>query len=331
MKPNYSCFLWCIVTSFTIHSTIFAQTDKKEVSPLSIGDNAPELKIDKWLKGGNFVPLEKGKVYLIDFWATWCVPCIAGMPHLSMLQAKYKSKGFEIIGVTNEDKFGNSLEKVQAFIKRKDTAMNYSVAWAPVSKKDSLQGIWLHPWMQQAGFENLPTAFLIDRMGKLVFMGEPLSIDSTLDAVINNRYDINSLKNDYEQGVKAEEVLSKFNAAIKASKIKEAVEYGRQILTNFNYVKPNTYLILGWQVSHITGEIDPGLLEIGSEAAIRAVKMTHFESPGFLDVLAAMYAAKKDYFNAIITEKLAISLSEGGMKENQLKNLQKYLSLSLEK
>ena len=140
MRPNYPRFLLCIVTSFIINQTIFGQIDKNEAVQLSIGNNIPELKIDKWVKGGGFVPLEKGKIYLIDFWATWCVPCIAAMPHLSMLQAKYNSKGFEVIGVTSEDKFGNSLEKVQQFVKRKDSSINYNVAWAPVSKKDSASG-----------------------------------------------------------------------------------------------------------------------------------------------------------------------------------------------
>ncbi|MNE41173.1 Thiol-disulfide oxidoreductase ResA [compost metagenome] len=46
----------------------------------------------------------KGKVVLIDFWASWCVPCIKSMPHLKELQAKYKDKGFEIIGVSIDNK-----------------------------------------------------------------------------------------------------------------------------------------------------------------------------------------------------------------------------------
>lgn len=49
---------------------------------LKAGDPAPPLKIEKWLKSGPIERFEKGKVYVLEFWATWCPPCIASMPHL---------------------------------------------------------------------------------------------------------------------------------------------------------------------------------------------------------------------------------------------------------
>ncbi len=45
----------------------------------------------------------KGKYVLIDFWASWCGPCRKGNPHLKSLYAKYKEKGFEIIGISDDD------------------------------------------------------------------------------------------------------------------------------------------------------------------------------------------------------------------------------------
>lgn len=48
------------------------------------------------------VHFQKGNVYVVEFWATWCQPCIAGMPHLSRLQEKYAKDGVFIISVTNE-------------------------------------------------------------------------------------------------------------------------------------------------------------------------------------------------------------------------------------
>jgi thiol-disulfide isomerase/thioredoxin len=147
IKPyvmKYLYFLLCIGVLISTSQTTFAQ------SALSIGDDAPEFKIEQWIKNGGFTPLQKGKVYLVDLWATWCVPCVAGMPHLSQLQKKYKAKGLEVIGITSEDKYGNTLENVKSFVAKKDTLMSYNIAWVPVSVKDSEQGIWLHPWMQKS-------------------------------------------------------------------------------------------------------------------------------------------------------------------------------------
>jgi len=327
MKPCYYIVFCAIGIILSLNCK--GQQVKTPSDVLSVGDAAPELRVEKWIRKGGFIPFEKDKVYLVDLWATWCVPCIAGMPHLTQLQKKYKAKGLEVIGITSEDKYGNTLENVMNFVAKRDTAMNYNIAWLPVSTKDSVEGIWLHPWMIKSGSGNLPTAFLVDRQGKIVFIGDPFTIDGTLDQVMNNHYDIDHLKANYLSGINAEKILSQFNSAIKTGNLKEAIVFGMQILNDFSYVKPNTYLVLGWQVSHMEGEIDPGLLQIAYDAIIRGIKLTQFNSPAFFDVLAGIFAAKKDLPSAVITEKLAVSLSEGEMKKNQSKNLEKYLSMAL--
>ena len=65
---------------------------------LKVGDAAPELKATKWLQGDEVKSFEKDKVYVVEFWATWCGPCIVMMPHLSELQQEYKS----IVGPSGE-------------------------------------------------------------------------------------------------------------------------------------------------------------------------------------------------------------------------------------
>ncbi len=63
-----------------------------QTASLSIGDPAPSIKVRKWIKGTPVTAFEKGRVYVVEFWATWCGPCIRGMPHLSELARKYKDK-----------------------------------------------------------------------------------------------------------------------------------------------------------------------------------------------------------------------------------------------
>lgn len=82
-----------------------AEVVTEKVYPDSlIGEPAPELSILKWFNG-TFPGLynSKGKVIMLDFWATWCAPCKKTFPDLAILQEKYADQGFQIIGLTRTD------------------------------------------------------------------------------------------------------------------------------------------------------------------------------------------------------------------------------------
>ena len=70
-------------------------------TPLFIGDKAPAVTVDHWVKGDAWDGFDDGQVYVMEFWATWCGPCISSMPHLSGLQDEYGDK-VQIIGVSSE-------------------------------------------------------------------------------------------------------------------------------------------------------------------------------------------------------------------------------------
>ncbi len=321
MKIKSIIFCTALALSLALQPVI-AQRD----SIWGVGDQAPEFKVEKWLKGGGFNSLQKGKVYLIDLWATWCVPCIAGMPHLSMLQQKYKGRGLEVIGISCNDPYGNTAAKVAAFVKTRQDIMNYNIAWVPESSKEKLTGIFVHPWMQKAGTMNLPTAFLIDKTGRIAYIGDPHTVDKVLDAVMAGTHDLVKLRADYLSGLAAEKKCELFEKVLKENDYDKAAALGKQILNDYPFVKVNTLLIIGAAIGTIarTKTIDTVLLNIGLTASQRGVIETKFESPGFLSTLASLYAAKKDYVQAVITQSLAISVSEGGMRDNQVKELQQY-------
>ena len=104
----------------------------------------------------------KGKVILIDFWGSWCVPCRMSHPALKKLYDKYKSKGFEIIGIANE--LANST---------RDKAKQ-DIAWRKAIKEDGLK--WLQVMYDPAimdlvkefDINGYPTKFLVDQNGKFV-------------------------------------------------------------------------------------------------------------------------------------------------------------------
>ncbi len=92
----------------------------------------------------------KGKVVLLDFWATWCAPCREAIPHLIDLRKTYQKKGVEVIGM-NVDK--GDVETVRRFVKSMDIPYPITVAPEEVSRS--------------YGVTALPTTILIDKEGRI--------------------------------------------------------------------------------------------------------------------------------------------------------------------
>jgi peroxiredoxin len=94
----------------------------------------------------------KGKVVVLDFWATWCPPCRAEIPDFIVLENKYSDKGLAVIGVSVDQA---SLKTVKAFAEK--NGINYPVVLADNKIVDAFGGI-----------DGLPTTFIIDRNGNIV-------------------------------------------------------------------------------------------------------------------------------------------------------------------
>ena len=93
----------------------------------------------------------QGKIVVVDFWATWCVPCIGEIPGYIKLQEKYGKDGLVIVGISLDEK---GPEQVKSFVKAK--GMNYQV----VMGSEEVQQLF-------GGLDSIPTTFLIDRTGMI--------------------------------------------------------------------------------------------------------------------------------------------------------------------
>src|ERR671913_511304 len=75
-----------------------AQIPGHEVT-LRVGDPAPPLEVERWVKGAPIDRFERGTVYVLEFWATWCTTCISEIPHVTELAKKYRDQGVVVIGL----------------------------------------------------------------------------------------------------------------------------------------------------------------------------------------------------------------------------------------
>jgi thiol-disulfide isomerase/thioredoxin len=124
-----------------------------------LGDAPPEVEAADWLNADTPQSLAglKGSVVLIEFWATWCGPCVAGIPHLNELQSKYRDQGLRILSFTDQDR-----ETVDSFQQKTKAPIEYTVGLGSrLSKAYGVTGI--------------PHAFVVARDGKLLWHGHPAS------------------------------------------------------------------------------------------------------------------------------------------------------------
>ncbi|NDI17883.1 MAG: TlpA family protein disulfide reductase [Verrucomicrobia bacterium] len=148
MKLSFA-FVLMWVWTVPMGSDLFARTEKSMV-----GQALPKLSV-QWL---DKKPETEGKPMIVEFWATWCPPCRSSIPHLNEIYAKYKDKGLQIVGITDEDR-----AKIKKF--EKEVPIEYAVAL-------DANGKYAKPF----GIQGIPHAVLVDKTGKVVWEGHPMSL-----------------------------------------------------------------------------------------------------------------------------------------------------------
>lgn len=122
--------------------------------PIIVGEEAPLIE-DVTPEGTKYgLKAMRGKVVLVDFWASWCGPCRRANPHVVELYHKYKDKGFDVIGVSLDQAKDKWVKAIQ----------DDRLEWHHVS---DLAG-WQSRWARAYGVSAIPHALLLDREGRVI-------------------------------------------------------------------------------------------------------------------------------------------------------------------
>ena len=185
---------------------------------LTVGDDAPKLAQGKYVQGEAVSEFEKGKVYVVEMWATWCGPCIAAIPHINELQKKHADKGLIVIG---QNVWENDESKVEPFLKQMGEKMTYRVAMD--DKTSSKKGKMAETWMEAAGQNGIPCSFIVNQEKKIAWIGHPMAMEKPLANVIEGKHDLAAAKVEHEKNMAANKASMELNTLARGGKWDEVL------------------------------------------------------------------------------------------------------------
>jgi thiol-disulfide isomerase/thioredoxin len=157
------------------------------------------LQASAWFKGAPVTRFEPGKVYVLEFWATWCTYCIQAMPHLSELSARYGDQAV-FIGVDVMERPPHGVDRQEWIDRTVGEAVARGVGRAMTYRSctdagEFMQRTWL-PGAAQVNYPvgALPVTFVVDQKGRVAWIGHPFSpagaFDRALEQIVAGTFDL---------------------------------------------------------------------------------------------------------------------------------------------
>ncbi|MEO1614391.1 MAG: redoxin domain-containing protein [Planctomycetota bacterium] len=198
---------------------------------LGIGSKAPSLDIEYYFESDDpkVTKFEKGQVYVVEFWATWCGPCIASMPHLADLQNEFRESGVKIISISDED-----LETVQATMEKPYPGQEATFAKVTspyILTTDPDRSVYTD-YMVAAEQNGIPTSFIVGKSGLIEWIGHPAELDEPLASVVGDSWDREAFKAEMEEQQQFQSILQEFAQLAGSEKYDEAGKILEEQITN---------------------------------------------------------------------------------------------------
>jgi thiol-disulfide isomerase/thioredoxin len=197
---------------------------------LLVGDRVAGIRLAEFLKGSPISALEHGQVYVLEFWATWCGPCQANVPHLSELQDKYPLAIFIGIAVMEPN-----TEVVRTFVDEMGDQIRYRIATEePLDGSYVREGGWMTKhWLEASYQRGIPVAFIVNHAGQIAWIGHPVELEEPLSAVIHGNWDLAGkaqahremlVKNNVRQKFRLQQEIKKARRADKDANIAAVID-----------------------------------------------------------------------------------------------------------
>ncbi len=250
--------------------------DEAAAPTLAIGDPAPSLAIAQWVKGDEVTSFEPGKIYVVEFWATWCGPCRQSMPHLSELQERF-GKDVTFVGVSDEEP-----ATVTAFFE-KDFDENRT--WSDiVTYRIALddQRKTTQRFFEAAGQEGIPTAFVVGRDGHIEWIGHPMGLEADLETIVAGTWDRQAAREKYVKEREAQQALMDAVRQIRTALSKNDSEEAIRVITDLSARYPEDDNVSFMMIELL---VKAGKVEDGIAAANKLAKK-HWDNASLLNSLA---------------------------------------------
>jgi len=174
-----------IVTALITTASILSKA-QAPASYLDLGTKVSTYPQVEWLNGTPLTKFDSNKVYIVELWATWCVPCIQAMPHLDALYQKFKDKNVVFIA---QDVMEHDKAKVEKFLKENKFIKDFNVGYSGPDGSDFDQ-----KWVKAAGVSSIPQTFVIQN-NTLVWQTYPTKInEKVLQMLLDGKFTIDAAK-----------------------------------------------------------------------------------------------------------------------------------------
>ena len=188
-----------------------------------IGQPAPEFKAGRWLKRGPITKLEPGQIYVLEFWATWCGPCRAVMPHLTELASKHAGKvtmiGVNILERAPSEKLDRLLDQ---FVTQMGADLDYPVC------RDTADDYLLTHWFKPTRSPGIPETVVVDATGKIAWIGHPSRLNQVIDELLAGTFDYEKSAAAFAKSTTGSDAMMKvfteYGEAMKAGDWAKAIE-----------------------------------------------------------------------------------------------------------